>query len=167
MARRYAVGHDALVRRSLAELRGLVDAAKIAVFLAFLVDLALPWWTRSDPQSPPNGTATGWGSLYGDARGFALAALVAMAVVLVGAVFRTRWLSITAAVIAIGFSLLEMLEANREHGFGPGVFDAHAGLWLGYMIVLMGACLCIADAVLITRMRAAGQPSPVDADRYG
>ena len=131
----------------------LIDAAQVAVFMAFLVDLALPWWTRSNSRYPPTGTATGRGSLHGGDSGRTWGALLAMAVVLVAAVFRVRWLSVTAAVVAIGLSLLEMEEAGRVHGFGPGAFDARAGLWLGYVIILLGAGLCLANVALAARLR--------------
>lgn len=88
-------------RRSAAELRQLVDSGQLALLIAFLVALGLPWWTQTDATFEKAGTYTGWGSLgagSGEA-GLAWIAVIGMILVLAAAPFRRRWASISAAVL--------------------------------------------------------------------
>jgi len=143
-------GQNPAMHRTNAEIRALVDPAQIALLIAFLVDLALPWWTRSDSNNPPTGTATGWGSLSGGSSGYAWGAIIAMAVVVLAAIIRARRLSVAGGLIGIVLALVLVAGADREHGFGPGVFDAQAGLWLGVVLIVLGGALSIIDGTILS-----------------
>jgi hypothetical protein len=123
--------------RSRSDVLLLIDCLQIAVTVAALVDLALPWW-RYVKGDVGVGT-TGWGALgdatYGNGWGLIGAVVFTGA----AAAVRRRWAAITAAVLGVVGALIVLITgANVQRG---GFEDAHAqaGLWVGGVLTLLAA----------------------------
>jgi hypothetical protein len=131
------------------ERRLLLDAGQLALFVAMLVDLALPWWTRTEFTEPIK-DFTGWGSLWDDPN---LGWVVIITAVPSGVAWwlRRNWLSIAAVAWAV--LVLVVVGASTAHLDSNNSGQPHAGLWVGWLLVAVTALLRIADVVVAVRVR--------------
>lgn len=131
------------------ERRLLLDAGQLALFVAMLVDLALPWWSRTEVNHPFK-TFTGWDSL-GDSPNLGWVMIITGVPLGLAWWLRRDWLSIIAAAFAlfilaaIGVSTLHL--DNIDDGY------AHAGLVVGWLLIALTAVLRLADVVVAKQLR--------------
>jgi hypothetical protein len=81
--------------RTPSERRLLLDATQLAVFVGMLLDLGLPWWTRTEFHET-YATFTGWHSLSVSPN-FGWLVIIAAVPTALAWWLRRRWLSIVAA----------------------------------------------------------------------
>jgi hypothetical protein len=136
--------------RSPNERRLLLDAAQLAVFVAMLVDLGLPWWTRTEFHQQ-YATFTGWGSLTA-APNYGWLVIFTAVPIAVAWWLRRRWLSLAT----IGWAILWLVivlggQASLDtHGDGYG----HAGLWIGFTLVVVSVVLRSGDVIVAKQIQA-------------
>jgi hypothetical protein len=131
------------------ERRLLLDAGQLALFVAMLVDLALPWWTRTE-FTKEDKTFTGWASLWDDPN---LGWIVIVTAVPLGLAWwlRRTWLS--TAAVAWALFVLAVVGASTAHLDSNNSGQPHAGLWVGWLLVAITALLRIADVVAAKQLR--------------
>jgi hypothetical protein len=135
--------------RSSADHLLLVDCLQIAITVAALVDLALPWWRYNGGQTEH--VVTGWGALgdptYGNGWG------LIGAVVLTGAaaVLRRRWAAIAGALFGLLGALLVLVSAASLQHSGFDYAQGLAGSWVGGVLALCAAAGQVAAAVALSR----------------
>jgi len=125
------------MQRSRSDALLLVDCLQIAIAMASLVDLALPWWRYFDGQA--GRTVTGWGALGDSTYGHGWGLIGAVVLTGGAAALRKRWAAITASLLAVlGAAIILIGGANLQSG---GYDDSHGrpGLWVGAVLALLAA----------------------------
>jgi hypothetical protein len=144
--------------RTPSERRLLLDATQLAVFVGMLLDLGLPWWTRTEFHET-YATFTGWHSLSVSPN-FGWLVIIAAVPTALAWWLRRRWLSIVAAVVAV--MLLVLGAASQAHLDGDGQGFAYAGFWIGWLLIAISAALRVADIVVarqVDEVRLSGTAS--------
>jgi hypothetical protein len=127
----------------------LVDCLTVAIMVAALVDLALPWWHYFDGHL--DHSVTGWGALPDSTWGQGWGLLAAVVLTGAAAASRRRWAAITGALVgAFGAAVVLIGAANLQ---GGGYDEAHAmpGLWTGGVLALLTAAGQVVAAVALSR----------------
>jgi hypothetical protein len=125
------------------ERRMLLDAGQLALFVAMVVDLALPWWSRTEFRQPFI-TSTGWD--LGESPNLGWVVIIAAVPLGLAWWLRRAWLSIAAASWALLVLIVFGVSTAHLDDIGDG--HPHAGLVVGWLLVAITALLRIADVVV-------------------
>jgi hypothetical protein len=124
-----------MTKRTVAELRLLMDAAQIAIAVGVLLVLALPWWFVYDVDG--DRAFTGWGGLSDRTVAHGWLLLGAVAVALVAVVMNRQGAHIVACALAGLASLVMLLGLVSLRGSQD--YDSQNGVWIGFVLLVATA----------------------------